>query len=81
DVATSGSALVDHPNGRGIARLRAMWQLFRREREDPAPFYRALAAESAVDLEHRYGLDGALLLDAGCGPGWFVEALRTAGAT
>jgi SAM-dependent methyltransferase len=81
DVTSSRDAVVEHPNGRGVARLRTMWRLFRREREEPAPFYRALAAESARDLEQRYGLAGATLLDAGCGPGWFVEALRRGGAT
>ena len=34
-----------------------------------------------ADLERRYGLRGTAVLDAGCGPGWFVEALRDAGAT
>lgn len=75
-----GSATA-HPNGRGIARLHTMWRLFRNEREQPAPFYRALAAEAAIDIEARYGLNGASVLDAGCGPGWFVEALRERHAT
>ena len=81
DVATSSPPLDAHPNGRGVARLRTMWRLFRQEREDPAPFYRALATESALDLNQRYGLAGTTVLDAGCGPGWFAEALRDAGAT
>jgi SAM-dependent methyltransferase len=58
-----------------------MWTLFRAEKTDPEPFYRALAAEAAADLDRRHGLAGARILDAGCGPGWYVEALRAAGAT
>ena len=70
-----------HPNGRGISRLLTMWRLFRNEQDDPAPFYRALATESAADLGQRYRLRGATILDAGCGPGWFTAAMRDAGAT
>ncbi len=58
-----------------------MWRLFRNERDDPAPFYQALASESAADLDRRYGLRGATILDAGCGPGWFAAAMRDSGAT
>jgi SAM-dependent methyltransferase len=69
------------PNGTGLARVRRLWRLFRAEKTDPEPFYRALAAEAVLDLDRRYHLAGARLLDAGCGPGWYVEALRAAGAT
>jgi SAM-dependent methyltransferase len=69
------------PNGTGLDRVRRLWRLFRAERTDPEPFYRALAAEAVVDLDRRHGLAGTRVLDVGCGPGWYVEALRRAGAT
>lgn len=66
---------------RGIARIRTLWRLFRAEKEDPAPFYRLLAAETAEDLDRRYGpLHGTTVVDLGCGPGFYTEALRTLGA-
>ncbi len=68
------------PNGRGLRRVRRLWNLFRNEKSEPEPFYRALAAEAVADLDRRYGLAGARLLDAGCGPGWYVDELRRAGA-
>lgn len=61
--------------------MRRLWRLFRAEKTDPEPFYEALAAEAAVDLDRRHDLRGARLLDAGCGPGWYVDALRAAGAS
>ena len=60
DVAAERPPLDEHPNGRGVARLRTMWRLFRQEREEPAPFYRALAAESAIDLDRTDDVLGAL---------------------
>ncbi|MBT3248434.1 MAG: class I SAM-dependent methyltransferase [Actinobacteria bacterium] len=72
---------AEAPNGTGIARLRLLWKLFRDERQNPEPFYRALAAESAIDLSQRYGLAQTDVLDIGCGPGWYAEALRQHQAT
>jgi SAM-dependent methyltransferase len=58
-----------------------MWRLFRREKEDPGPFYRALAAEASASLEAAYGpFAGKTILDLGCGPGYYTEALRARGA-
>lgn len=66
----------------GLRRVRTLWRLFRAEKTDPAPFYRALAAELADELEGRYGpLAGQTLVDLGCGPGFYTEALRTKGAS
>ncbi|MGH9214829.1 MAG: SAM-dependent methyltransferase, partial [Acidimicrobiales bacterium] len=62
---------------RGVRRVVSVWRLFRAERENPAPFYRLLAAELVDDLERRYGpLARQRVLDLGCGPGWYAEALR-----
>jgi len=61
--------------------MREKWRLFRREREDPVPFYSLLAQEAATDLDRRHGpLRGQRLLDLGCGPGFYTAALRATGA-
>jgi len=70
---------IERPTG--LRRVLMLWRLFRREQEDPQPFYRLLAAEAADDLERRYGpLNGQSVLDLGCGPGFYSEALRAQGA-
>lgn len=63
-----------------FARLVRLFGLWRNEVGDPEPFYSALAAEAAADLDRRHGLAGAELLDLGCGPGYYTSALREAGA-
>ena len=66
----------------GLERVRTLWRLFRAEQTDPAPFYRLLAAESADDLDRRYGpLREQTIVDLGCGPGFYTDALRAVGAT
>src|SRR5689334_5978416 len=70
------------PRSTGVRRVVTMWRLFRREREDPEPFYRALARDTVDRLEARHGeLGGRTVLDLGCGPGWYADALRGTGAT
>jgi SAM-dependent methyltransferase len=65
----------------GLRRARMLWRLWRRERTDPVPFYRLLAAELAVELERVYGpLAGQRIADLGCGPGFYTDALRAHGA-
>jgi SAM-dependent methyltransferase len=65
----------------GIADVLTMWRLWRRERDDPAPFYRRLAAMTADQLERTYGpVEGLRLLDLGCGPGFYAAAFRARGA-
>ena len=59
----------------------ALVRLWRREAEDPDPFYKALAELSADRLERGFGpLRGQTLLDLGCGPGFYTRALRKRGA-
>jgi SAM-dependent methyltransferase len=66
----------------GLERVRTLWRLFRAEQTDPAPFYRLLAAESAEDLDRRYGpLREQTIVDLGCGPGFYTDAFRAVGAT
>lgn len=61
--------------------MRTLWDLWRREREQPGPFYRLLGAETAGALERRHGsLAGQRIVDLGCGPGFYTEALRARGA-
>jgi len=65
-----------------VDRYRTLYRLWRNERDDPAPFYRYLAAEAVTNLNHRVGdVAGKRLLDLGSGPGWYTEAFRAAGAT
>ena len=79
DTALTARGRLDRP--RGVRRVAELWRRFRNERDDPAPFYRLLAAELADGLERRHGpLAGARVLDLGCGPGWYTEALRAKGA-
>ena len=67
--------------GARVQRIRTLWRLFRNEREEPAPFYTLLAEEAADDLERRHGpLAGKTVVDLGCGPGWYTEAMRRRGA-
>lgn len=57
------------------------WRLFRREQEDPEPFYSLLAREAAADLDRRHGpLRGQRIVDLGCGPGFYTTAFRAHGA-
>jgi SAM-dependent methyltransferase len=69
----------DRPQG--LRRLRILWRLWRRERTDPEPFYRLLAAEAADDIERRHGrLAGQTIVDLGCGPGFYTDEFRARGA-
>jgi SAM-dependent methyltransferase len=64
-----------------VADVLTMWRLWRREREDPGPFYRRLAVKTADQLELTYGrLTGLRLLDLGCGPGYYATVFRARGA-
>jgi SAM-dependent methyltransferase len=70
-----------NPRPRGLRRFVVLFRLWRREAEDPEPFYSLLAAEAAEDFERRYGpLPGQRVVDLGCGPGFYTRALREHGA-
>jgi SAM-dependent methyltransferase len=59
----------------------ALFRLWRREVDDPEPFYRALAERAVADLDRSYGpLAGQTVVDLGCGPGFYTAALRARGA-
>ena len=64
-----------------MRRFIRLFRLWRREAEDPEPFYSLLAAEAADDFDRRYGpLRGQHIVDLGCGPGFYTRALRERGA-
>ena len=75
------SASVSPARPEGLERIRTLWRLWRNEREDPEPFYSLLAAEAADDLAERYGpMQGRVIADIGCGPGYYARAFVAAGA-
>ena len=58
-----------------------LWRMWRKEDSDPAGFYRELAMRASADVDRRFGpLAGQRILDVGCGPGWYTQALRARGA-
>lgn len=67
--------------GATLGRSRQLLRAFRVEQTDPDRFYRALAADSARQVQVYADLSGALLLDVGGGPGFFADAFADAGAT
>jgi SAM-dependent methyltransferase len=70
-------------NPRGYATLSRSVDLFRAflvEQTDPDRFYRALAADSVLQLSQYATLPGATVLDVGGGPGYFADSFRAAGA-
>ena len=79
-MARSSPTAIDRTTRRG--RLREaieILRLFRSEKQDPEPFYRALADRTVAGFP--YDVSGARLLDLGAGSGELTEALRRAGAT
>ena len=76
-VAVGDGAVSDR-----LSRAVELWKLFRNERSDPGAFYRRLAADAVAGFERRVGsLAGKRMADIGCGPGYYTEAFRAAGAT
>lgn len=63
-----------------LARSMRLLRSFRTEQENAARYYTLLAADTVRQLSHYADLTGQLVLDVGGGPGFFVRALRDAGA-
>jgi SAM-dependent methyltransferase len=73
--------VTDRGRSGPLTRVVELWRLFRAEQSDPGPFYRRLAADTIAGIERRHGsIAGATVADVGCGPGYYTEALRAAGA-
>ncbi|MEO5608577.1 MAG: class I SAM-dependent methyltransferase [Ornithinibacter sp.] len=70
-------AVLDRPT---LRRSVDLFRAFRVEQTDPARFYGALAADSVAMLRRWTGLEGAVLVDIGGGPGYFADAFAGAGA-
>lgn len=68
----------DRTTGRRCSRLELL-KLFLAEKRDPEPFYTHLAERSVAEFV--FDLEGRVVLDLGCGPGYYTRALRQAGAT
>lgn len=69
--------LGDHPAG--LRRSAQLLRLYRREPDEPVPFYEFLARDTIMQLG-RYGakLDG-VVADIGGGPGYLADAVRRGG--
>lgn len=63
-----------------LARSVRLLRAFRTEQEDTARYYTLLADDTVGQLGQYTSLRGSLVLDVGGGPGFFVNALRAAGA-
>ena len=58
----------------------ATWRAYRRHRENPEPFYAAIAESAIAAIDERYHVAASRILDLGCGPGWYLDALTRSGA-
>jgi SAM-dependent methyltransferase len=64
----------------GVARSVRILRAFRTEQGNASAYYSQLAADTVLQLGQYTELSGRLVLDVGGGPGFFVRALRSAGA-
>ena len=67
------------PDG-SLRRSVELFKAFRVEQSDPDRFYGLLAADSARHVGLYAGLEKAVVLDVGGGPGYFADAFRDQGA-
>jgi SAM-dependent methyltransferase len=63
-----------------LARSVRIFKSFRAEQANSRAYYSVLADDTVRQLRQYTGLNGRLVLDVGGGPGFFVRALRGAGA-
>jgi SAM-dependent methyltransferase len=69
---------VDLPTPMAEMPKRELVRLFRSERTEPVPFYRRLAELMVDSLP--WPVEGATVLDVGCGPGHYGRALADRGS-
>jgi len=55
-----------------------LFRLFLAEGREPGPFYERLAHDAVRGIP--FALQGATVVDLGCGPGYYTRALRSSGA-
>ncbi len=79
-TAGSGQVLGGEVFRADLARSARLLRAFRTEQADPAGYYTFLAADTVRQLAQYAELSGRLVIDVGGGPGFFVRALRAAGA-
>jgi ubiquinone/menaquinone biosynthesis C-methylase UbiE len=63
----------------GVRRSFALIRAFRVEQSNPSECYRILAADAVAQLSRHTNIAGALVLDVGGGPGYFADAVASAG--
>jgi SAM-dependent methyltransferase len=74
------SVTADRPFRADVARSVRLLRAFRVEQAEAGRYYTMLAADTVRQLCQYTDLRGSLVLDLGGGPGFFVRALRAAGA-
>jgi SAM-dependent methyltransferase len=78
-IASGQAAAPVLPRG-SLRRSIALFRAFLVEQSDPDRFYSTLAADSVAEVQRWAGLEGALVVDIGGGPGYFADAFEAAGA-
>ena len=65
---------------RTTSRSVRLFRSFLKEQTEPHVFYGDLAADTVQEVLEHHALDGATVVDVGCGPEEFARAFRAAGA-
>lgn len=65
---------------RTTSRSVRLFRSFLKEQTEPHVFYGELAADTVEEVLEHHALDGATVVDVGCGPEEFARAFRAAGA-
>lgn len=65
---------------RTLSRSVRLFSSFLKEQSEPEVFYGDLAADTVQEVLEHAGLDGATVVDVGCGPVQFADAFAAAGA-
>ena len=65
---------------RTTSRSVRLFRSFLKEQSEPAVFYGDLAADTVAEVLEHHPLDGATVVDVGCGPAEFARAFRAEGA-
>jgi SAM-dependent methyltransferase len=74
------SLSADRQRRATLARSVGLVRAFRSEQRDPEHFYTLLADDTVTQLSGYADLAGAMVIDVGSGPGFFMNAFTAAGA-